>query len=141
MRNVVIYISLALLCCSCNNKNYQDVENKLLSTEGVIYLIDNDQNQYEATVYLEREESLALWKIIRSGIQATEQNDQGLGWFKFHLKNNKTIFVELGQSGTLRYDSHITKIDLSLFNRFIVKHFKDESGKQIHDPNILNFPK
>lgn len=141
MRNVAVCVLLALYCCGCNDKDYQNVENRLLNTEGVIYLFDNDQNQYEATVYLGREESLALWKIIRSGVQTKEHSDQGLGWFKFHLKNDNTIFVELGQSGTLRYDSQITKIDLPLFNRFIVKYLKDESGKQINDPNILNFPK
>jgi hypothetical protein len=125
----------------CVRKEPIATEDNLLYAEGVVYLSDNSQNQSEAKFHLEKEDSLALWKMIRSGIQVEDQLDQGLGWFKIHLKNNKTIFVELGQSGVLRYDSHVAKIDLNLFEQFITKHLKDESGNQLNEPNIFNFPK
>jgi hypothetical protein len=141
MRNVVICISLMLFCCSCIEKDYQNIENELLNVEGVVYLFDNDQNRYEAKVHLEKEDSLALWNIVRNGVQTQDQYDQGLGWFKFHLNNNKIIFVELGRSGIARYNSKIAKIDLILFEQFIKKHLTDESGKQLNEPNIFNFPK
>jgi hypothetical protein len=125
MRNIIVSLILIISCCGCIEKDYHNIENDLLKTEGVIYLYDNDQNPYNAEIRLEKEDSLVLWNIIRSGVQTKDQSDQGLGWFKFHLKNNKIIFVELGQSGIARYDSEVAKIDLSLFKQFIKKHLPD----------------